>query len=103
MVKSEEVFDDTVFGFNLGKPNRLAHFAGLKEAKVEIDGKEHVFALARPNFWTTCPELRDTDTTGMPVRDFLSKHNSLTSIKSHPNHFNLEVLGNGQFRILTQS
>ena len=102
MVKSEEVTDKTVFGLMLGKANCRQFFDTLEQVSVEIDGNDHVFSLARENFWTTCPELRDTNTEGTPIRDWLEKHDSLTWRPYKPSRFELEPLGNGRFRLAVQ-
>jgi hypothetical protein len=98
MAKSE-VDTDCVFGLYLGTQNRHEFFNGLTEARVEIDGTVYVFSLARKSFWTTCPELRDKDTTGTPIRDLLERHNSLTWPKGSPKRFEMVPLGDGRFRL----
>ena len=97
-----EIDTDRPYGLMLGKPNRKRNFDGLTQAAVEIEGRVHTFSLSRPNFWTTCPELRDDDlSTGeTPIRGMLERLGALTWRRGHPLHFELEVVGNGTFRLL---
>lgn len=94
-----EVDIDCPFGLNLGKKNREFYFSGLTEAKVKIEDEVYVFSLARVNFWTTCPELRDKDVIGggTPIRDILQRLDSLTWTRRRPRHFDLEARGGGEF------
>jgi hypothetical protein len=97
-----EVDTDCPYGLNLGKRNRKQYFAGLTQAAVEIEGRVHTFSLARANFWTTCPEIRDTDLDSgdTPIRDLLARLGALTWTKHRPLHFELSSVGNGAFRLL---
>jgi hypothetical protein len=88
------------FGLNLGKQNRQQFFEGLESAEVEMDGVRHSFSLTRKNFWTTCPELRDEDARGTPIRDWLLKYRSLTWKKGFPPKADLISLGEGRFRLV---
>jgi hypothetical protein len=96
-----EVHINCPYGLMLGRANRKRYFDGLTEATVEIEGRVHTFSLARANFWTTCPELRDTDVSGggTPIRDLLSRLGALTWTKGRPLHFELTSLGNDAFRL----
>ena len=96
-----EVDINCTFGINLGKKNRSTYFKGLNAATVEIEGKDYVFSLARKNFWTTCPELRDTDVIGggTPIRDMLERLGSLTWTKGKPRHFELKLLSGGRLML----
>ena len=97
-----EVDTDCTYGLMLGKPNRQRHFDGLTTAAVEIEGQIHSFSLSRANFWTTCPELRDTDSDsgGTPIRNVLARLGALTWKKGCPLHFELLSDGKGTFRLL---
>lgn len=97
-----EVDTNCPYGLMLGKPNREQHFNGLTQAAVEIEGRVYTFSLLRPNFWTTCPELRDKDLSagGTPIRDMLERLGALTWKKRQPIHFELEAVSNGAFRLL---
>lgn len=97
-----EVDTDCTYGLMLGKRNREQHFNDLKQAFVEIAGRIYKFSLARPNFWTTCPELRDDDLTSgeTPIRDLLAQLGALTWKRGRPLHFDLEDTGDGTFRLL---
>jgi hypothetical protein len=90
------------FGLMLGKPNREKYFDGLRQAKVSIEGKVHTFSLERANFWSTCPELRDSDVTGgdTPIRDLLERLDALTWKSGEPAHFKLLEKGNGEFELI---
>src|SRR5207253_601035 len=90
------------FGLNLGKHNRGLFFEGLESVDVEMDGVKHSFSLDRDNFWTTCPELRDDDSDGTPIRDWLKRHRSLTWTKGRPPKAALVPLGQGRFRLMTE-
>ena len=98
MCKSE-VDTNCTFGLMLGKQNRKKYFVGLNQASVTIEGNLHIFSLSRKNFWTTCPELRDTDVVGggTPIRNLFEKLGALTWKKSIPAHFELRNVGEGQF------
>jgi len=97
-----EVDTDCMYGLMLGKPDRKQYFQGLTQVTVEIEGRYHIFSLSRPNFWTTCPELRDTDLSSgeTPIRDLLARLNALTWKRGQPLHFELQPVGNGIFRLL---
>ena len=97
-----ETDTDGGFGLNLGKNNRELFFEGLESIEVEMDGVSHSFCLARKNFWTTCPELRDEDSEGTPIRDWLQNHRSLTWTKRRPPKAALVPIGKGHFRLLTE-
>jgi hypothetical protein len=93
---------DCCFGLYIHNPNqnRREYFEGYQTAEVVIDGQTWIFSLVqRKNFWTTCPELRDEDTTGTPIRDWLQRHESLVWQKYRPPHVELTALGNGRFRL----
>ena len=96
-----EVDTDCDFGLMLGPANRDKHFKNFGEVRVSIEGVVHSFSLARRNFWTTCPELRDTDVegNGTPIRDFLERLGSLTWKKGKPAHFELMCTGDGTFEL----
>jgi hypothetical protein len=96
-----EVDTDCPYGLMLGKQNRKRYFDGMTQATVEIEGRVHTFSLSRSNFWTTCPELRDTDLGGSetPIRDVLARLNALTWKRGRPLHFELELAGRGIFRL----
>jgi hypothetical protein len=90
------------FGINLHHGNRKTCFVGIAEPKVEIEGQEHVYRFDnRPagQSFEECPELRDEDTTGTPIRDFLKRHGCLTWKTRHPPHFELTSLASGRFRL----
>jgi len=97
-----EVDTECPYGLMLGKANRKLYFDGLREVIVLIDGRDYTFSLARPSFWTTCPELRDADLCRgeTPIRNLLERLNALTWVKGKPLHFELESTGRGTFRLL---
>ena len=90
------------FGLNVGKPNRRTYFEGLAKVEIDIDGQLHLFSLQRKTFWDTCPELRDEDTTGTPIRNWLERHKCLTWPKGNPPRFELTHLKNERFRLRLQ-
>jgi hypothetical protein len=90
------------FGLNLGKHNREFFFEGLDSVEIEMDGMSHSFSLVRGSFWSTCPELRDEDTEGTPIRDWLQNHRSLTWTKGRPPKATLRPVGKGHFRLLAE-
>lgn len=89
------------YGIYLGAPKRDALFvAGRASVSVQIDKAFHTFSLARASFWGACPELRDADTTGTPVRDLLRQLNRLTWKKWQRPRFELRSLQRGGFRLV---
>lgn len=103
MGKSEED-TDCIFGLNLGKTNRKEYIEGrnLKQVSVVVENINHTFSLSRENFWTTCPELRDTDVVGggTPIRDLLERLDALTWKKRVPARFELKVVKEGEFELV---
>jgi hypothetical protein len=47
------------------------------------------------SFWSTAPELRSSR-----IRSFFERHGLVPWIKHRPPHFELEPLGDGEFRLL---
>ena len=101
--ESEQVNPDDTHGLRLGDANRDAYCAKLKKVSVEICGVIYVFSLTRrENFWTTCPEIRDSDLEpgqGTPIRDYLYGRGWSWWPRKKPPHFELMPLGNGSFRL----
>jgi hypothetical protein len=70
-----------------------------QSVRVEIEGIWYTFRL-KNRFWNDCPELRDSDAETTAIRDWLSRHHSLTWERRRPPHFQLDPLGDRQFRLL---
>lgn len=86
------------YGIRVGAANRDAHFErAWTEIEVEIDGQFHRFDLT-PNFWTTCPEFRDSG--GTVIRDWLRRHHTTDWPSGDPPRFELLPLGGNRFRLV---
>jgi hypothetical protein len=87
----------THVGINVGRVNRDEYFDDVTEVDVEVEGEWHHFVLNK-NFWTTCPEIRDTGDQRV-FRMWIETHGGLTWEERGNPTYELEKVGVGRFRL----